>query len=261
MLWGALNVRNAIALGGFVMLAKSRTLRAARLALIAWLVVSSVLLFYGYARQAWPNAQLPGLVPPFHWLFHLRLARTLLLGYGLYCAVVALTVLLARFRKVPVPIALLLTLGILLLFQFRPFARGFDFEQAPKESLIYAAIPGFSETIAWLRRETPAGTIILAPAHDALIMLGAAGRQTVVIDQIFSNPYVAYEPRAVAADEMARNLAEHQSDAFLKLAAEYRVSYVLIANTVPAFTDRCLTAPFVTLAFSSGYFAILRVVQ
>ena len=198
-------------------------------------------------------------MPPFHWLFHLRLARILLWGYGLFCAVEAIAALVSRSRKVPVPIALLITLGVILAFQFQPFVRRFDFEQAREQSLGYAALPGFSETIAWLRRETPSGSIILTPAHDALILLGAAGRQTVVIDQIFSNPYVPYEPRAVAADDMARDLADHQREPFLQTAAKYGVSYVLITDGMPDFFERCVTAPFVTLAFANGHFAVLRV--
>ena len=261
LLWGALNVGNAIALGGFVMLCRSRAMSAARRALIAWLGACAVMLVYGYARQAWPDAHLPGLVPPFHWLFLLRLARALLLGYGLYCAAAAIASLLGRWRKLPVPIALLLVLGILLPFQIRQFAHRFDFEQARNLSLQYAALPGFRETIAWLRRETPTDAIVLAPPHDALIMLGAAGRKTVVVDRIFSNPYVAYEPRAAAADDMARNLADHQRDIFLQMATKHGVSYVLITDAVPEFLERCLTAPFVTLAFASGHFAVMRVEQ
>jgi hypothetical protein len=259
LLRGALNVGNAIALGGFVMLLRSRTMKAARDTLMAWLGICAVMLVYGYARQAWPNAHMPGIVPPFHWLFLLRLARALLLGYGLYCAVRALASLLGRWRKLPVPIALLLTFGILLPFQIRQFVHRFDFEQARRLSLQYAALPGFGETIAWLRRETPSDAVVLAPPHDALIMLGAAGRKTVVVDRFFSNPYVAYEPRATAADDLARNLAEHQRDIFLQMAAKHGVSYVLITDAVPEFFNRCLTAPFVTLVFSSGHFAVMRV--
>lgn len=261
LVWGALNVGNAIALGGFVMLCRSRVMRAARDTLIAWLGVCAVLLVYGYVRQAWPDAHLPGLVPPFHWLFLLRLARALLLGYGLYCAVVAIASLLGRSRKLPVPVALLLAFAILLPFQIPRFARRFDFNQARNLSLQYGALPGFRETIAWLRRETPTDAIVLAPPHDALIMLGAAGRKTVVIDRTFSNPYVAYEPRATATDDMARNLAEHQRDTFLQMAAKHGVSYVLITDASPEFFDRCLTAPFVKLAFTSGHFAVMRVEQ
>jgi hypothetical protein len=258
---GAINVGNAIALGGFVMLCRSRAMIAARRALIAWMAACAVLLTYCYARQAWPEASLPGLVPPFHWLFLLRLARALLLGYGLYCAAAALASLPGRWRKLPVPIALLLALGILLPFQLRQFAHRFDFEQARNLSLQYAALPGFRETIAWLRHETPSDAIVLAPPHDALIMLGAAGRKTVAIDRTFSNPYVAYEPRAAAADAMARNLANHQRDPFLQMATKHGVAYVLITDAVPEFLDRCLAAPFVTLAFASGHFAVLRVEQ
>jgi hypothetical protein len=219
------------------------------------------MLVYGYARQAWPDAHLPGFVPPFHWLFLLRLARALLLGFGLYCAAAAIASLLGRWRKLPVPIALLFVLGILLPFQIRQSAHRFDFEQARNLSLQHAALPGFRETIAWLRRETPTDAIVLAPPHDALIMLGAAGRKTVVIDRTFSNPYVAYEPRAAAADDMARNLAEHQRDIFLQMAAKHGVSYVLITDAVPEFFERCMAAPFVTLAFASGHFAVMRIEQ
>jgi hypothetical protein len=227
--------------------------------LIAWLAVCVLMLAYGYARQAWPNAHLPGIVPPFHWLFHLRLARALLLGYGMYCAVGALTSLLSRWRKIPAPIALILTFGILLLFQNRSFARRFDFEQARNLSLQYTAVPGFAETIAWLRRETPSDTVVLASSHDALIILGAAARKTVVIDRNFSNPYVPFEPRASAAADMGASLANHDREHFLALAAKYSVSYVLIDDASPAFADQCLTAPFVTLVFARGHYAVLRV--
>lgn len=259
LLWGALNIGNAIALGGFVMLFRSRTMRAARYTLIAWLAVSALMLAYGYARQAWPNARLPGIVPPFHWLFHLRLARALLLGYGLYCAIGAITSLIARWWKLPTPIALLLTFGILLLFQNRQFARRFDFKEARNLSLQYAAAPGFAETIAWLRRETPSDTVVVSAPHDALIMLGAAARKTVVIDQEFSNPYVPFEPRAAAVADMGTSLADYERESFLTIAAKYSVSYVLLTDAVPAFADRCLTAPFVTLVFARGHYAVLRV--
>jgi hypothetical protein len=261
LVWGALNVGNAIALGGFVMLCRSRAMRAARDILITWLGACTVMLAYGYARQAWPNAHLPGLVPLFHWLFLLRLARALLLGYGLYCAVGAIASLLGRSRKLPAPIALLLAFGILLPFQIGKFARRFDFKQARNLSLQYVAFPGFRETIEWLRRETPSDTIVLAQPHDALLILGAAGRKTVLVDRFFSNPYVSHEPRAAAADDMAGNLANHQRDTFLQMAAKNGVSYVLISDAIPEYFDRCLTAPFVTVVFASGHFAVMRVDQ
>ena len=56
-------------------------------------------------------------------------------GYGLYCAVGAVTSLLGRWRKLPVPVALLLTFGILLPFQIGKFACRFDFQQARNHSL------------------------------------------------------------------------------------------------------------------------------
>lgn len=261
MLRQALNLRNAVALGGLIALFRNPTLKAARLTLVSWLAVCLLLLSYSYIRQAWPAAGLPGLLPPFHWVFHLRLARTLLLGYGLYCAVAMITKAVARSGKFPVPVALVLTFGALLLFQFRPFANRFDFVQARQHSLDMAAWPGFRETVAWFRRETPPGTIILAPPYEALLLLGAAGRQTVVIEQIFSNPYVPYGPRAVVAEEMTRSLADHQREKFLEMAAQHRVSYVLVLDPAPGSSDPRLTAPFLAPAFASGRYAVMRVVR
>jgi hypothetical protein len=120
-------------------------------------------------------------------------------------------------------------------------------------------LSGFGETIAWLRGQTQPDTVVLAAPEIAHIILGAAGRKTVALDQVFSNPYVAYEPRLAVHKDLLRDLADHQSDNFLEIAADQGVSYVLLTDDDPAFAQRCLSAPFVTLAFSSGHFAILRI--
>ena len=126
-------------------------------------------------------------------------------------------------------------------------------------SLEYTSLAGFGDTIVWLRDQTASDTVVLAPPHDALIILGAAGRKTVALDQVFSNPYVAYEPRIAVIDDMSRYLADHQRDKFLEMATQHGISYVLLTDAVPAFAVQCLAAPFVTLVFSSGHFAILRI--
>ena len=230
-------------------------------AFATWLAVCGLMLLYGYARQIWPNEAWPGLLPPFHWLFHLRLAAAFLAGYGLYCGVAAITSFFARWRQLPVSVVLLITLAILLLFQHRRFARRYDFVEARNVALQYAASPGFTDTVAWLRRETPTDAVILASPLDGLILLGAAGRKTVVIVQEFSNPYVPFEPRAMSAAEMFDSLADHDRDRFLENAAKYHVSYVLLSSASRGFVDRCLTAPFVTNVSLRGYYAVLRIEQ
>jgi hypothetical protein len=255
----ALNFRNAIAFAGFFMLWASRRMTAARIVFVPWLAVCVLMLGYGYARQLWPTAQLPGLVPPFHWLFHLRLAGALLLGYGIYRGVVAWTSLVAGVLKVPVPAALVAAFLTLLLAQHWRFAQRHDFRAARQLALENAAKVGFTETSSWLRHESASDAVVLASPLDALTLLGNAARKTVVIDQSFSNPYVLYEPRAAAATDMYKSLADHDRGSFLETAAKYHVSYVLLGPDARAVADRCLTAPFVTKVFSHDSYTVLRV--
>ena len=254
----ALTLGNAVALGGLVALFRNRNMQAARVALSTWLVVSGLLLVYGYIRQAWPHARLPGLVPPFHWLFYLRLVRALLLGYGLSEGVRATTAFLARWWRVKPAVALTVTLAVLLMLNQKQYSQRFDFEAARSGSLNTAARPGFAEAISYLRHETPPDAVVLAPPLEAVIMLGAAARQTVFIDRLFSNPYVPLEPRADAARSMFASLEEGQRDTFIGLAAKYHVSYVLLVDASPESLNQ-LEPSFVKPVFSRGWYTILRV--
>lgn len=102
LLKGSLNLRNASAVAGFVLLWTNQNMVAAHRAFVSWMAVCVLMIAYGYARQLWPTANLPGLVPGFHWLFHLRCAGLLLCGYGIYRGAVFVAGLVARLPKVPV---------------------------------------------------------------------------------------------------------------------------------------------------------------
>jgi hypothetical protein len=198
-------------------------------------------------------------VPQFHWLFHLRLVGLLLAGYGIYCGVAALVSFVARWRKIREAVVLVPVLLVLLFFHYGQFVRRVDFVEARHAASRYGTLPGFSETSRWLRRETGADAVILAHPLDGVVMIGSAGRRTVVLEWSFSNPYVPYEPRSDAVTSMYKSLAEHNQSAFLELAKKYGVSHVLLTSESRAIADRCLSAPFVTKAFARGEFAVLRV--
>lgn len=117
LLKGSLNFRNATAVAGFVLLCANKNMVAARRAFVSWIAICGLMIAYGYARRLWPTANLPGLVPAFHWLFHLRSAGLLLCGYGIYCGAVFGTGLIARLPKLP--IAAVLISGLLSVPFFR----------------------------------------------------------------------------------------------------------------------------------------------
>jgi hypothetical protein len=237
---------------------------AARLTFIPWIAVCLLMLAHGYARQLWPAANLPALLPLFHWLFHLRCAGLLLVGFGLYRIVVVLAGLVSRGlfflppRKLPVPLALLAVLAIILPFQYPRFARRFDFTQARQHALDLTNTPGFAQASNWLRHSTNRDAVVLAPRYDAVTVAGSAGRKTVMVDIFFSNPYVPFEPRAAAAETMSKTLADHDRNGFFAAAAKYHVSYILL-NDARSPSDPRTTAPFVTKVYSSDVYTILRV--
>jgi hypothetical protein len=261
LLWNALNLRNAAALTGLVLLFQDRRARLARCILVSWIAVGGVLLLCAYGRQLWPGGIWPGLLPAFHWLFHLRLAALLLVGYALFRFAVAVAERIGRSRKIP---ALAILLVVLFCFQYPKFLQRADFVEARQIALDLAS-PDFRETVAWIRRETSPDAVILASPRDALVVLGAAGRKAIALEQEFSNPYVVYPPRLAAVNTMFDSLANHRRDDFLQTATKYRVSYVLFNASTPEFVDhvefiqRCLTAPFVSNVFTRGSYAILRV--
>jgi hypothetical protein len=257
----SLNLGNGIALSGFVLLCRDKQLGMARRALVGWIAVCVVMLAHGYARQLWPAANLPGLLPPFHWLFHLRCAGSFLFGYGLYRIIALLTIVAGRFAWVPVSATLVAVLGLTLMFQYRGFASRYDFTEARQNALNWSARPGFAATSNWLRRSTPRDAVILAPPFAAVMVLGSAGRRTVMVDHSFSNPYIPFEPRATAAEAMWRSLADHDRDRFFAAAAKYHVSYVLLEVESRPTPDASATAPFVQIVFAEGLYTVLHVEQ
>jgi hypothetical protein len=233
--------------------------RGARRLYITWLVVAASMLAFGYAKQVWPNDPWPAPVPSFHWLFQLRLAAVLLAGYAVWGIASAISLLVRRWRPVPAAFPAVVIMIVLLVVMYPRFAAKYDFTTAREVSLQYAALPGFTETIGWLRRELPRDTVVLASPDDSLVLLGAAGKKAVYLLPAFSNPYVPYQPRFDAAEKLYQSLVAHERAAFLATASKYDVSYVLLSSSSREFLDACTSAPFVTPVFSSGVYAVLRI--
>jgi hypothetical protein len=259
LLWSALNWRNGAAVCGFILLFVTPQRRGVRRLFITWLVVAASMLAFGYAKQVWPNDPWPAPVPSFHWLFQLRLAAVLLAGSAVWGIAHAISLFARRWRAVPAALPAVTIMMILLVVMYPRFAAKYDFTTAREIALQYAALPGFSDTIGWLRRELPRDSVVLASPDDSLVLLGAAGKKAVYLLPAFSNPYVPYQPRFDAAEKLYQSLVAHERAEFLATASKYDVSYVLLSSSSPAFLEACMSAPFVTRVFSSGAYAVLRI--
>jgi hypothetical protein len=258
LLWNSLTLGNVAALAGFVLLFVRRPLPGVRTMFLVWILVAGGMFTLGYARQLWPHYKLPALVPAFHWLFQLRLAVPLLAGYALWSLSGALSALVGRGRTLPAPVFATAIMAGLLFFMYPKFAVRYDFTAARKVAIECAAVPGATETIAWMRSELPPDAVVLASPNDSLVLLGASGKKAVVLDPEFSNPYVPYAPRAEAAETLFQALIGHDGPGFRLTAAKYDVSFILLSSTSADFLRACISAPFVKLIFSSGAYVVLR---
>jgi hypothetical protein len=259
LLWSSLTFGNVAALVGFTLLFVHASPPGVRAIFVTWIVVAGGMLGLGYARQIWPDAHLPALVPSFHWLFQLRLAAAFLAGCALWAAAEAISALLSRRIRLPIAVSTAAIMAALLFFFYPKFANRYDFTGAREDASQFGAVPGFAETIAWLRRELPPDTVILASPLDSLVLLGASGKKAVFLAPEFSNPYVPYGPRSDAAETLFETLIAHQSEPFLQTAAKFDVSHVLLSSPSPEFIQACMTAPFVKPLFISGVYVVLKI--
>lgn len=259
LLWSSLTLGNVAALAGFALLFIHRPPRGVRAIFVTWIGVAGSMLGLGYARQIWPHAHLPALVPSFHWLFQLRLAAALLAGCALWAAAEMISALLARRIRLPIAVPAAAIMAALLFFFSSKFANRYDFTEAREVALQFGAVPGFAETIAWLRRELPRDTVILASPLDSLLLLGPSGKKALFLPPEFSNPYVPYAPRSEAAQTLFETLIAHQSEPFLRTAARHDVSHVLLSSPSPEFIHGCMSAPFVKPLFASGVYVVLKI--
>jgi hypothetical protein len=259
LLSGSLTLGNVAALVGFVLLFVHRPPPGVRAIFVTWIVVAASMLGLGYARQIWPDARVPALVPSFHWLFQLRLAAALLAGCALWAAAEAISALLARRIRVPVAVSAAAIMAALLFFFYSKFANRYDFTAAREVASQYAAVPGFAETFAWLRRELPGNTVILASPLDGLLLLGPSGKKALFLAPEFSNPYVPYAPRSEAAERLFETLIAHQTEPFLQTAARHDISHILLSSSSPQFIQACMSAPFVKPLFTSGVYVVLKI--
>jgi len=259
LLWSSLTFGNVAALAGFVLLFVHQPPPGVRAIFVTWIVVAGSLLGVGYARQAWPDAHLPALVPSFHWLFQLRLAAALLAGCALWAAAEAISALFGRRLRLPIAITAAAIMAALLFFLYPKFANRYDFTAAREASLEYAALPGFAETMDWLRREVPRDAVVLASPLDSLLLLGPTGKKALLLAPEFSNPYMPYAPRSEAAQVLFETLIAHQGEPFLQTAARNDVTHVLLSSSSSSFIQACMTAPFVKPLFASGVYVVLKI--
>ncbi len=236
LLHANLGVRGLAAAAGFVALARFyRPNRAgSRLDLFTWLAVALLGLGYGYLIQV---VTLPPLLPSWHFYFYLQGLQSVFFGWGVVAITQALSLLLTRAPRIgaahpPIvrrgPMALV-TVGLVVVVATRydDYVARVDIVASRSESLRIAeegAVPVYH----WLLEGTRPTDVVLADQRVGFYAVQTAGRKTISLRALFSNPYVDVKMRARDADRMFMSLRRGQVEKFLETARQYQVKFVVV---------------------------------
>jgi hypothetical protein len=232
-----------------------------RLVVLSWLGWNALLLAYSLARPAWERRGLgvPPLVPAFHFWALLGAAVSLLAAFGavwLGERLAAAAPIRPEHRARVAELAAPTMAFAAALVCYPAWLVRDDFVEARRLAEFHGSWEDRNATHLWVRAHTAPGDVFLAEHDPGLRVVATAGRKLVAMDSGFSNPFVPWQPRAEAAARMLSSLHPGGHDVFHPLAVAYHVSYVLVERerAETPFPD----APFLTLVFKKGNFAVYR---
>lgn len=206
---------------------------ASRRLVLAWTAIA-VAMFVWAAWFVRLNEQFASMAiaPAHHFLIYTRAAESLLAGV----AVVTL-VRLVSSRTSPsldLPVAAAAALVLVAVNWPRYLERDTRMGQ-PEFS------PSQQAAVEWIINRSAPSSVFLAPQNTGVSMIGIVRRKTVLVEPVFSNPYVAWQPRFDAWNAMWDALERGDCAAFATQAAPYDVTHVLLVDgmTPPVAAGEC----------------------
>ena len=199
--------------------ARERRLDAGRGLLLGWLALAGALLAYSFAA---PPLGLPTLLPRHHFLLYLKAAECALAG----CAAARLWAWAPpRLRHSRGAAGLLLVAAVLAALPGYRLQRSLFPGQPAGEK--WTTRPTREGAFRWIRRHAAPGDVYLASDEIALTVVAPAGARVVAVEAAFSNPYVAWAPRAAARERMLAALGSGDRAAFAAEARAFGVTHVV----------------------------------
>src|SRR5262249_52481123 len=159
--------------------------------------------------------------PPHHFLIYIRAAESLLGGIGV-TALIRLISSRTPFA-VELPLAACAVAGLI----------GVNFPRY-RDRDAHMGQPEFSANqkaaVEWIVRKTDPSSVFLAPENTGVSMIGIVRRKTVLVERVFSNPYVDWEPRFDAWWAMWTSLEAQNCSEFTRRADPFNVTHVLLVD-------------------------------
>jgi hypothetical protein len=202
---------------------------------LAWSAVALVLFVWAawVVRLAmWEWVARLAIAPAHHFLIYIRAAESLFGGIGI-AALIRLVQSRTRFA-VELPLAACVIAALIAV----NFSRYRDRDTHMRQ-------PEFSENqkaaVEWIMTRADPSSVFLAPENTGVSMIGIVRRKTVLVEPVFSNPYVEWEPRFEAWQGMWASLEAKNCGEFTTRAAQFDVTHVLLVDglTPPVEDGAC----------------------
>ena len=243
--------------------------RTARNILLLWLIITIGFIIHNYIWQILKqhNINTVRILPVYHFVFYFRVMLSILYGYGMVFACRLFVKglyhwkpLISRHRPLRFFLRPAIDKIILILLLMATSVKvypSYMMRDDYREGRVYMEeSPDFIAAFHWIQGNTQPGDVFLAPEPFSRFVVGAAGRKVVVVDPLFSNPYVDYRPRASDHDSLFIYLIEKNQDGFHDLASRYSLTHVISYDQTEAIDEA--NHPFIEKKFTYGQLSIYR---
>jgi hypothetical protein len=211
------------ALVGLIALPFQRESGSRRIVL-TWLVASTALFFWAaYAVRLieWDGLAKFAIAPAHHFMIYARAAESLIGGLG----IAAVCRLAGKWTKPGIawPLAVVVSAALVAASLPRYPMRDRVMIPATYSESQWAAVQ-------WMADKSAPGSVFLAPENTGVSMIGVAGRHTVIVGPIFSNPYVDWEFRDRERQDMWAALTASNCVEFERHANPFAVTHLLLVD-------------------------------
>ena len=191
---------------------------------LAWFGIALILFVWAawvVRLTTWAWAVTLTIAPAHHFLIYVRAAESLLGGVGIM-AVIRLVPQRTRFA-IEWPLAA----GVMTVAIGVSLPRYLD-RDAHMEQPTFSASQ--KAAVEWIVNRTEPWSVFLAPENTGVSMIGIVRRKTVLVEPVFSNPYVEREPRFEAWRDMWASLEAGNCSEFVTRADPFDVTHVLLVD-------------------------------
>ena len=234
------------------------------------MLLSSMILFgYGMVAQYLQQRGLPyppRVLPTYHFHLYLKAVESLLFAVGLAAVVRYVWTRWSSHSEERIPVdtpVILVPLFVCVGLMFPGYLTGIERVQFREFSKTIEAETDRQALYHWILAETTPTDVFLADPLMSVLVVAAADRKVVCMDEQYSNIYTNYHERFADMERLYGAVAIGDQSLFDELAEVYQVKYIVFADDAKPTT--CRVTPNMRLshrfarAFTSDKYTVVRV--